>query len=288
MLQTFAEVVLVGLAVGAIAALIEKQVLNLGIGWRSPSKPDYLCCHDLCIHGCSQVSTGVIIGSKRATTIFHCQSDQVNTPTVSENELYQKLEALFALSSSDMVDDAKDSAVRVRKQRCFRALIKQIKAQAHKVGAIDPVLNSEFRRRTEEKIKLFDLLTECVKEYWESIPSEMRQTLHDIASSLFMLLKVAPLEQSLGKSLYSTYQGSVFRYIYAFSAAAQKEDPDNYLFDIEDGEGQSFCFPVGAEEKAADRVKDVDNKVEWVEFPQSKKKLSREEIRKHMKERGYT
>jgi hypothetical protein len=240
--------------------------------------------------GVKKFDLSAIIGSKKTTTTDR-QESQVSI-IAQEKEVHQRLEDLFVRSSSEIVDSVENFAIQARKAKEER-----INSLSHQITNADREQQDSYEY-VQKEVELLTLLSEYVQEYWSLAGAENRKDFCQIACLLFKLVKEIQREGNLDGYLFELYEQAVYRYINSVCQVLRKENLNLYLCELEffskDGEGDVDSkstivrYPDTAEDKAVVRMKDINNEEDWIELPKSKKKITPEKIRQHMKKRGYT
>ena len=184
---------------------------------------------------------------------------------------YQGLRGLFEelliRTSSDISNDAEDMAAR------FQANTKIINL-INETLQIDP--EKDFTARIKKKIKLFAAIRDYLDCYWSFIPQEAYLNLRGTGEILRTTIRDAEYVNKLDKKTYRFYQGVVFSYLYKLLEKLKDNDSDGYL------------FPLSAEEKAVERIKDISDLTQWENLPKSEESLTEEQVEKYMEENGLS
>jgi hypothetical protein len=202
------------------------------------------------------------------------------TEIKQEQQLYQKLEELFAISSSDIENDEEDSAA-------ISYLNKQIIQSLQEMSVVNPQEN--FVYWIEKKVDTFSLIRDYIDFYWNTIPKDKHIDLITMANILRTTLRDARYKERLDKDLYSFYQGTIFSFLYRLSDKLKLDNPDDYLCVYQDKDGNIIKeFPSSAEKKAVQRLKDLDDETQWISLPLEENEITDEEIEEYMKRRGLS
>ena len=195
----------------------------------------------------------------------------VNVQLEESQGQYQSLRTLFenllAKASSDISNDAEDMAAR------FQANTKIINL-INETLQIDP--EKDFTARIKKKIKLFAAIRDYLDCYWSFIPQEAYLNLRGTGEILRTTIRDAEYVNKLDKKTYRFYQGVVFSYLYKLLEKLKDNDSDGYL------------FPLSAEEKAVERIKDISDLTQWENLPKSEESLTEEQVEKYMEENGLS
>ena len=208
----------------------------------------------------------------------------VNIHLLESQDQYQSLRSFFedllVHTSSDIVDDPEDIAAMFQANKRIVDLINE---------SIQINPEKDLRGRVEKKIKLFALVTDYLEHYWDSIPKEIYPTLRKVALLLYSSISDINYVNKLDKKLYRFYQGVIFSYLYKLAEKLKIDNLNEYLWEARDNEDNViYKFPISAEEKAIDRINNLENRLQWPSFPKRKKEITDEEIEEYMKKRGLS
>ena len=210
----------------------------------------------------------------------------VNIKLGESQDQYQSLRSLFeellARTSSNTTNDAEDIAA-----------ISQANTKIIKLINETVQINSEedFTARIKKKTELLSAIRDYLEYYWNSIPQEAYIPLIQIAAILHTSLGDINYVDKLDEDVYGSYDCKVFSYLYELNKQLEIAGFSNYLWEVRDKEGNIIrAFPLSSEEKAANRVIASENEeIAWIDVNyEERKKITSEEVKAHMKKRGYS
>jgi hypothetical protein len=208
----------------------------------------------------------------------------VNIELEESQDQYQSLRSLFekllTSTSSDTSNDAEDIAAMSQANRNIVSLINE-------TLQINP--EKDFAARIKKKVKLFAAIRDYLDYYWDFIPQEAHINLVQIAAKLNISAREATYAEKLDRKLYRFYQGIIFSFMHKLAEKLHQSGISECLWEIKDRDGKVVDkFPMSADEKAIERIKDVDNILQWEKLPRSKENPTDEEVEKYMGENGLS
>jgi hypothetical protein len=209
---------------------------------------------------------------------------KMNVSSIETEAQYKELrdlfESLLAKTSSDLNNDPEDDAARFKANQEIISLLSEI-------GQLDG--QEKLEERVKKKIRLLNLIEKFLDYYWDSIPEEVYEKLAHMGIFFLIAMKSITYVNNLDKDLYRFYQGVVFSFLYKLSGKLKESGYADYLLEKRSLEGDLIGgFPSSAEEKAVERIKNIENKSEWPFFTKRAKPITDEEIEEYMKKRGLS
>ena len=209
--------------------------------------------------------------------------DQSNSTKASIIAAYLRLKPLFEkLSADDRLTSAnsgKNTSDKLRLDKVIVSLIDEILQ-------INP--EEYFAKFTEKEVDLLTKVISFLDQSWNVIPQETYIELLQMSAILRASWNEPVYTEKLHKKFYRTYQFFVVHYKHKL-ADKFKQRGISHLWEIKDKEGHTVeTFLRSAEEKAIERIKDINDETQWITLPRSDKKLTAEEIAEYMRERGLS